>query len=281
MIRRAIPGDEHIVDKFLTPYTESSMFLRGNMRRFGLGKNDHPNATNIYIEETAGGIVGIAGVTNAQMIMIQAPSGVTGLAGFLRKSIDTNRLRGVTGASDQVAALVAKMGLADRPTIIDDVEPLFTLDLEDLCIPVVDDMKLRAPNDNDLPTVAAWRLAYEIEVMGAKETKAAEEEALARATNMIATGDYRLLTKNQMPVGFTGFNTTLPDTVQIGGVYTPPKFRNQGFARKAVALHLDEVKRTGVRRAILFASSAAAAAAYRAIGFKQVGHFTILLFGEP
>jgi len=76
----------------------------------------------------------------------------------------------------------------------------------------------------------------------------------------------------------TSFNAELPDMVQVGGVYTPPEFRNRGYARLAVALHLDAARKTGVTRAILFASGDAAARAYRAIGFRQTGHYTITVF---
>jgi predicted GNAT family acetyltransferase len=78
-----------------------------------------------------------------------------------------------------------------------------------------------------------------------------------------------------------GFNARLPGIVQVGAVWTPPEHRRKGFARAAVALHLAEARAEGVSRAILFTSNPFAARAYRALGFSEIGRFTILLFGTP
>ena len=76
----------------------------------------------------------------------------------------------------------------------------------------------------------------------------------------------------------TGFNAVLPEHVQVGGVYTPPEGRNRGYARRAVAIHLAEARASGVRHAVLFAASAAAARAYEAIGFQRDGSFALALY---
>ncbi len=76
----------------------------------------------------------------------------------------------------------------------------------------------------------------------------------------------------------TNFNAALPAIVQVGGVYTPPDFRGQGYARRAVALHLEQAREAGVREAILFAANPAASRAYEAIGFTQIGGYRIVNF---
>ncbi len=280
MIREAEPGDEGAIDNFLSPHTETSMFLRGNMRRFGLGPNDHPNAMRVFVEEYDGDIAGIGGLTNGGMVMIQAPDGVAALGTHMRGLVTPAKLRGMVGASDQIAALKTAMGLDGLPLLMNDVEPLFTLSLDDLNMPPTDGLNIRPPTKSDLPLVAAWRRAYMVEAMNSPNTDDTTKLAKQQAENSIETGDYRLLIRNGAIVSFTGFNTTLPDTVQIGGVYTPPDLRSRGLARTAVAMHLAEARETGVTRAILFASGEPAARAYRGIGFTQIGHFTIILFGQ-
>jgi predicted GNAT family acetyltransferase len=79
----------------------------------------------------------------------------------------------------------------------------------------------------------------------------------------------------------TGFNATLPEIVQIGGVYTPADLRGRGYARRAVALHLAEARGKGTARAVLFAANDAAARAYRAIGFQPAVPFTLFLLSTP
>ena len=86
-----------------------------------------------------------------------------------------------------------------------------------------------------------------------------------------------VLMQGDTALAMTGFNAQIPDMVQIGGVYTPPDLRGRGHARRAVALH---VAASGVGRATLFSASEAAARAYRAIGFRQVGDWTLLLLAD-
>ncbi len=80
------------------------------------------------------------------------------------------------------------------------------------------------------------------------------------------------------PLAMTGFNARLPDIVQVGGVYTPPDLRGRGHARRAVALHLAAARDAGIRRATLFSGSDMASRAYRSIGFRQIGDWTLLIF---
>ncbi len=280
MIRQATQADADRIDNFLEPYTETSMFLRGNLRSYGIGQSDHANAVTYFIEEYDGDITGIGGLTNGGMVMIQAPDGVAALAAYMKVKIEPNALRGMVGASDQIAALKSALGLDDLPLTMNDVEPLFSLDLDDLQVPVTTGFRLRPVLKSDLPLVSAWRRAYVVEAMGSPDIQATTDFAYQQAAGMIETGNYRLLERDSAPVSFTGFNTTLSDTVQIGGVYTPTDLRSQGFARTAVAMHLSEARDNGVTRAILFASGEPAARAYRGIGFRQIGHFTIVLFGQ-
>jgi predicted GNAT family acetyltransferase len=81
-------------------------------------------------------------------------------------------------------------------------------------------------------------------------------------------------------VAMVGFNARLPGIVQVGAVWTPPEHRRQGLARAAVALHLAEARAERVSRAILFTSNPFAERAYRALGFREVGRFALLIFAE-
>ena len=67
----------------------------------------------------------------------------------------------------------------------------------------------------------------------------------------------------------------------IGGVYTPPDLRGRGYARTAVAMHLNEAQGWGIKRAVLSAANVAALKAYAAIGFTQVGEFMIIFYNTP
>lgn len=79
----------------------------------------------------------------------------------------------------------------------------------------------------------------------------------------------------------TGVNAALPDIVQVGGVWTPPALRGRGHARRAVGLHLAELRDTGVGAATLFASGEQAVRAYKALGFERIGTISLVLFAGP
>ena len=93
----------------------------------------------------------------------------------------------------------------------------------------------------------------------------------------MAAGNHRVLWRGTDPVALTGLNARLADVVQVGGVFVPPALRSQGFARRAVALHLAEARTGGASRAVLFAATPAAFRAYQAIGFNQTGWMGLAL----
>ncbi len=131
---------------------------------------------------------------------------------------------------------------------------------------------------DDLPLLAEWNHAYYLEVLGGADTAETQEQTHAAAIRIIERGDQRLLIEDGKVLSQTNFNATLPDAVQVGGVYTPPKWRGRGFSRRAVASHLSEAFAEGVQNAILFSASESASNVYRAIGFEQIGEYQIVLF---
>lgn len=67
----------------------------------------------------------------------------------------------------------------------------------------------------------------------------------------------------------------------IGGVYTPAHLRGRGYAKVALALHLQDAHVQGVKRAVLSAANSSAAKAYTAIGFREVGELMIVIYTIP
>ena len=65
----------------------------------------------------------------------------------------------------------------------------------------------------------------------------------------------------------------------MGGVYTPSESRGRGYARAVVAAALLDVRAEGAGDAILFTDddNQAAQTAYRAIGFRPIGDYRIVL----
>jgi predicted GNAT family acetyltransferase len=139
---------------------------------------------------------------------------------------------------------------------------------------------IRKPVEDDRSLLEDWHRAYVTELRMSTPERVAVE-ARERAARAIASGTARLLEVDGMPVAMTAVNARLPDMVQVGAVYTPPALRGRGHARRAVALHLDELRREGVMVAVLFASGAAACRAYEGIGFTRIGTYSLAILKAP
>jgi predicted GNAT family acetyltransferase len=161
-------------------------------------------------------------------------------------------------------------------------EDLFSLSLGELKVPhelARGRLTTRRAALDDFDTLAAWRVTYENEILSA--APGAETEARARADiqSWIAEGRVWLALENGAPVSMSGFNARLPDTVQVGGVFTPREFRGRGFARAAVAGSLLDARMEGARDAVLFTEvvNHRAKRVYAALGFQRVGDYGMIL----
>lgn len=279
MIREAVMGDEALIEAYLAKHFATAMFMRGNLKDFGIGNTEAPYGMRFFIRETDG-VTGIGGVGNAGAVMLQASGNLAEMVAHMRAALPKGfRPTVTTGAPEMVAALMAGFGMAEAPTQMNETEPLFLLPKSALVPQDMAGFTLRPATMDDLPLLAAWNHAYGLEVLGLMDSAASREETRKAAAQTLGHGRQRLLLHKGAVVAQTNFNAAMPDTVQIGGVYTPPALRGQGFARRAVAAHLAEAFAAGVENAILFSASDTASKAYRAIGFKEIGSYRIVLFG--
>jgi len=279
MLRPAAPGDEPAIEAFLAGHAETSMFLRGNLRDYGLDDRSHPHATAYWLAQEDGRIAAVFGLSNAGFAMSQAPGAPPALWRAFTEAVAGRMLAGITGEAAQVAQAKQAFGLHSGTFALDRPEPLYRLDLADLVIPE-NPGEIRPPVETDRALLESWFADYEQETLGTAPDRATAV-ARERAGRAISNGHTRLLLINGAPVSMTAFNARLPDMVQIGGVFTPPELRGQGLARRAVALHLAEARGEGVETAILFASGAAACRAYEAIGFARIGTFSLAILKAP
>lgn len=280
MIRKATPQDVPAMLAFLHPRVATSLFLSGNLNDHGLNAMGHGSATHFWVAETNGDIQAVFGSSEAGYLNCEAPIFDPRWSTDLRRAMTGRKVIGLSGEVGQATALRTALGLDDHPASFEDVEPHFLLQLNDLIIPD-GTTQLRAPTNADLPQLVAWRCAYDREVFGEDDTPENRYKSEQRVSDLVQNGRLRLLTHQNTPVAMTGFNAALPDIVQIGSVYTPPKFRGQGHARRALALHLAEARAAGVKSAVLNASGPAAARAYQSIGFTQIGEYAQVAFAAP
>lgn len=251
-IQQLAAGDEAALEAFLAPRWASSMFLRANSRAAGIAYTGAPKSGTYVALMENGAIAGVAAHLWNGMVILQAPAHAGALA---RTAVQASgrRVKGLGGPWAQVVAGRAGLGLAHERANLESKEDLFTLDLARLRVPA-------ALGDAPGPAL----------------------DAKSRGEIELGQRDARqwLLTRDGAPVAFTAFNATLPDAVQVGGVYTPPEQRRKGYARCAVAGQLLDARAAGAAQAVLFTQvdNAAAIKAYRALGFERVGDYGLVLF---
>lgn len=189
------------------------------------------------------------------------------------------RVKGILGDSGQATAMRAAIGLSARAEM-DDVDPLYTLELADLVMPNAQSYELSPITPALRKITIQWRAAYLHEVMPVPGEDL-DERAEGEIDAYMSADSHRVLVKDGSPLAMTGFNAQLEEAVQVGRVYTPDSLRGNGYARRAVALHLAEARDKGVGRSILFAASEQAGKVYEANGFRRQGAFALTMYETP
>ena len=270
----AVEADRAEIVAFLTLHAPFAMFPLNNLVKFGMaGGSDL--AVTCWLSRKGGKITDVMTVCDNGMALTFLPSG--DYAAALCAMAD-RAVIGIIGPRDHVRGLQAA-GFAGAPSALDRDEPHFLLNLDQMVIPDGPG-DLRPLADAPRDVMLAWITDYEVEGLNTPADRAAARAVTALAT-CLRRDSHRVLMADGVPLAMTGFNAQLPDIVQVGGVYTPPDVRGQGYARRAVALHLAQAAGQGATRATLFAGSPAAARAYQAIGFARIGEWTMLLFDGP
>ena len=105
------------------------------------------------------------------------------------------------------------------------------------------------------------------------------EEARESVERYLASQRQWVLEADGTLVSTCTFNAEIREVVQVGGVYTPPEARGRGYARSVVAAALLDARAECAGDAILFTDddNQAAQKAYRAIGFRPIGNYRIVL----
>ena len=262
------------VAAFLAARTHLAMFPLSNLRQHGI-TGDNPHRLTLWLARKDGAISDVVALNLAGMVMPLLPSAHFAAAANVLRG---QSLTGLIGAQDWVRPLQDALRLRSTP-MLDRDEPHFLLPLSDLR-PQPGPGELMPLAMAPAPVIKDWLAAYVAETLAAPASRI-PQEVEARYERYTKAESHMCLMDGDRPLAMTGFNARLPDMVQIGGVFTPPELRGRGHARRALALHLAKARQWGVAQATLFAASDAAASAYRAVGFRQVGKWTLLLLPEP
>lgn len=283
-IRRLLPGEVGRLDAYLARHPATSMFLRSNLRRAGL--TDRPERFHARYAALVDGDGAVQGVVshawNGNLLIQAEPDVAVAIARFHLAAGD----RAVAGLIGPLPAVRAVQALfPDRTLLKDGAEDLFDLPLSDLKIPAaLADGRLswRRAVADDVPLLSSWRVGYCVETLGEAEGEGLRARTAADVGAWVAAGDVFVVTgADGVPLSMATHNARIPDTVQIGGVWTPVPLRGRGLARAAVAGALLAARDDGAVMAVLFTGkqNEPARRAYLSLGFRVIGDYGIVLLG--
>ena len=272
-------ADTSLLETFLALHRDSSMFLRANVRSAGLTYQGLRSEANYVGAFRDGRVVGVAAHCWNGMLLLQAPEHAAELA---RAAVEWSGrpVTGLSGPLEQVRQARSELELDSADVALDGAEWLYALDLSQLVVPEPlsnGTVVCRPPRPEERNALCAWRLAYDIELLGATDSPSTRRRAEEFLDAQIAEGNAWVAVVENTPVSLSAFNAALPDIVQLGGIYTPPALRGRGFAKVAVAASLLVARDRGSSRAVLFTNNPSAARAYEAIGFRRIGDYSLVL----
>ncbi len=281
------PGDEALLEHFLLPRIESSMFLIGNLRTAGLMDNGRAYEGTYAAVFDGGKITGVVAHYWNQNLVFQSPTD-RDLKPLWQAVVEASgrSIGGLIGPNDQVARVREELGINASMVQMDEQEKLYSLALGDLVVP--DDLSSgkvagRRIDLRDLELMARWTVAYAIEAIGETDSPHLWESSRRSVERSLRERRAWLLERQGEPVACSSFNTAIKEAVQVGGVWTPPELRRRGYGRCVVAVSLLDARADGAEKAILFTgeSNLAAQRAYTALGFRHIGDYRLLLLRSP
>jgi predicted GNAT family acetyltransferase len=278
-------GDRPQLEALLLRHADTSMIIRGNLHEAGVddhgGRHQGPYAGAF---DPAGKLRAVA-VQYRIGTLFAAADSEPALDAAARAVVaqSQRRVMGLIGSRPLVRRVRSVLGMEATPVQTDHDEGLYALELAGLQVPPLlaePGIERRGLRAEDRELLIAWNRAYEIEGLQAEDSAALNAQAERRFAHQLDQGLRCLLVHRGIPCATAAFNAWVPDSVQVGGVYTPPELRSRGYARAVVAGLLLDARERGVSRAILFTGddNFAAIAAYRALGFERIGDFNITLF---
>lgn len=165
------------------------------------------------------------------------------------------------------------------------MEVLYALELDKLKMPGPpsdQEFVARPASEGALDQVVDWRIAYQYETNLTGTSHEERGTLTASLRQQVEAGDVWMLSDHEQLVSMTGLNARLPTMVQLGGGWTPPAHRGNGYARSVIAEHLATLALAGVRKATLFTpvENVSARRADDALGFEVIGDYTIVLLSQ-
>ena len=128
---------------------------------------------------------------------------------------------------------------------------------------------LRPAKENDLAFLPYWDCGFSNECFGTNNLAGSDAEYVRR---LISTGTLYILEDGGTPVSMARRNREMQTVCGVGYVYTPPYFRNKGYATSCVAGVSRIVLERGFEKCVLYTDLAnpTSNSIYQKIGYKPI-----------
>ncbi len=274
------------IDKYLTPHTAYCMFMRNNIYNSGVEYANKPFHGDYYGSFNEHGFLNgvLAHYWNGN-IMMQA-NDLDILSDLVGKFVQTNtrEIRGILGEEIQALSVIKQLGIDSLRFAVNYAEDLFSVQLQKLIEPqalIKHDYKILPASKASTSILKNWLAAYHIEALGADGGSPNFVNTIdIDVQNTLISQNRWVLLHEGIPVSLCGFNAEIPEAVQIGPVFTPIEFRNNGYARVLLYLCLQQAKHRQIKEAILFTSDKYASRVYTSLGFEKIGKYRLAILKD-
>ena len=286
MIRHVTDGDLEPVRTFLEGHVDTSLFLLSTLSALGPRRGSHLNSGNFQLIEENGRVAAVCCLTRRGNLLVQA-GGRVDLAGQIFEACDSEsiEIRGIVGEWPTAAALWSLLRADPRfePThALKDV--LYRLSLKRPAVfrgaraPAAK-VNVRTLGVADFVQWERLNTAYfsELNLPLQATLDQRRTDFVVRVRSGLWWGAFA---DSRELVSVASLNATYGSLGQVGGVYTPPERRQQGFSQAVMQLLVEDCRvRLGFEKLVLFTGedNAAARKLYESLGFEAAGAFGLLL----
>lgn len=270
-------SDISYIHSFLKKNEASSQYLINNLIEHGPHLTGHQNSGNYKIIKQNNDIIGIYSLTKRGNLIIEAENDIK-LDAVLENALKENiALKGFIGKwtlVDQLYQLYRKKNPDYKPSLCSK-EILYTLALPSKEKPY---HMVRLLDEQDFD---AWK---HLHLLFNEERnlflQVSEEERQIFQARVLEKRWWGLFSFAGQLISMAGLSAINDTAGQVGGVFTIPEFRRNGYSRSVILALLHDCYRIhGHRKNIVFTGSEndAAQKLYESIGYERTGYFGLIL----
>ncbi len=267
---------------YLREHENSCLFLLGDLEEHGYTLTDAPNSGNFQIIRNGEDIAAVFCLTQRGNLLVQSNEITTRVFEIILDACrqEPIKLRGLIGEWDFCSQfwnfLKGKQAIAREKFF--SKNNLYALNISDEAIP--QQINVRFLQNDDFIQWRSAHIEYAKE-MGLPEDLN-EEQLYEQFQSKVAKRTIWGLFKNKGMISSAELNAKAGSLAQLGGVFTLPKYRKQGFAKSLLQQIVRDCRKIhNLRKLVVFTdeNNEAAIRLYAFLGAKPCGKYT-LLFGE-